>query len=323
MMSKNAETRCTVCVVKGHFKEKCWKVIGYPSWHPRGKENSQRKGGTNKQGQLYTSFGGRTSRLGFKVANQAEVAEQPVPGLTSQQIKLLKLLPTSSNSSSVSHSEETDEDIDHSYAGIAANFHAKKEPIDWVIDTGATDHMTSLSEYLHEIKHRNAKSCIKLPNGIQIPITQYGNVHLCNDLVLKDTLVVPTFKYNLLPASKFCKDNNCLAIFHEEICSFQDCATWKSDPASAMGDNAVSYSSEDTTPTGEPTSTTTVSPQTAVEQRHEAQLVRRSAQVKKTPTWMSDFVTQVTKSQNSSTLDMDNTPVGAVFESLSTQSDSE
>ncbi|KAJ8424274.1 hypothetical protein Cgig2_004696 [Carnegiea gigantea] len=126
-MSKNAEARCTVCGVKGHFKGKCWKVIGYPSWHTRGKKTSQRKGGTNKQGQLNTSFEGRTSRSGLKFANQAE----------------------------------------------------------------------------------------------------YGNVHLCNGLVLKNTLVVPTFKYNLLSVSKLCKDNNCLAIFHEEICLFQDCATWK------------------------------------------------------------------------------------------------
>jgi len=72
-----------------------------------------------------------------------------MPGLTTQQIhQLLKLLPTSSNSSSVSHSEETDEEIDYSFAGKAICFHPGKEAKDWVIDTGATDHMTSLPECL-------------------------------------------------------------------------------------------------------------------------------------------------------------------------------
>ena len=62
----------------------------------------------------------------------------------------------------------------------------------------------------------------------------------------------------------------------------------QSDPAFSMGDNAVSYSSEVSTPLGEPTSTTEI----AVEQRHAAQPVRRSVQVRKTPTWTIDFVTQ-------------------------------
>ncbi|KAJ8443288.1 hypothetical protein Cgig2_015766 [Carnegiea gigantea] len=202
-------------------------VIGYPSWHPREK-NSQRKGGINKLGQLNSNFGSKTHGLGFKAANQVETAEQSVPGLTSQQIEqLLKLFPAPCNSSSVNHSEETDEEIDHSFIGIAVCFHAEKEAIDWVIDTGATHHFTSLLKYFHEITSNNAKSCINLPNGTQVPITYDGNVYMCNGLVLKETLVVPTFKYNLLLVSKLCKDNNCMAISHEDICLFQDCLTRK------------------------------------------------------------------------------------------------
>jgi len=182
-----------MCGVRGPLKDECWKVIRYPSWRPREK-NSQRKGGINKLGQLNSNFGGKAHGLKFKVANQVETAEQLVPGLTSLQIEqLLKLLPASSNSSSVSHSEETDEEIDYGFAGIAVCFHAEKEAINWVIDTGVTDHITSLPKYLHEITSNNAKSYINLPNGTQVLITNDGNVYLYNGLVLKETLVVLTF----------------------------------------------------------------------------------------------------------------------------------
>jgi len=115
---------------RGHTKEKCWKVIGYPSWHPRGKKNPQKKGGANRQGQLNSSFGGKTQGQGFKIANQAKLAEKSVLGLTAQQIKqLLKLLPASSTSSSISHSEDIDEEIDCNFVGIAICFNAEQGTI--------------------------------------------------------------------------------------------------------------------------------------------------------------------------------------------------
>ena len=55
-LSKNSElryteTRCSVCGNRGHAKEKCWQVIGYPNWHPRSMKNPQKKFGVIKQGQ--------------------------------------------------------------------------------------------------------------------------------------------------------------------------------------------------------------------------------------------------------------------------------
>lgn len=129
--------------------------------------------------------------------------------------------------SSVSHSEERDEELDYSFAGTALCFHAVQEGVNWVIDTGATDHMTSLPDYLHKAKNNDLSYCIKLPNGSKVPITQVGDVKLSNGLILRDILVVPEFKYNLLSVSKMCKDDDCIVVFHDEICLIQDYATRK------------------------------------------------------------------------------------------------
>jgi len=99
-----------------------------------------------------------------------------------------------------------------------------------MIDTGATNHMTVVSNCLTNVKNKHNGTgdyCIKLPNGSQDPITHIGDVKLCNDLILKDTVVVPDFKYNFLSVNRLCKDNDCIAIFHDEVCLIQDCATKK------------------------------------------------------------------------------------------------
>jgi len=100
------------------------------------------------------------------------MTESSMPRLTAQQIdQLLKLLPPSSSHSTslVSHTEDTDEEIDYSFAGMAVCLHAKHETVNWVIDTGAIDHMTSLASCLSKIKGNSGPNggncCIKLPKS--------------------------------------------------------------------------------------------------------------------------------------------------------------
>jgi len=120
------------------------------------------------------------------------------------------------------HSEDTDEKIDYSFVGVAACLHVDYEHVNWVIDTGATDHMTSLSSCLSKMRENGNNCCIKLPNGDQVFVAQIGDVHLSNDLTLVDTLVVPEFHYNLMSVSKLCRDSKCLAIFGDTYCLLQD-----------------------------------------------------------------------------------------------------
>ena len=78
-----------------------------------------------------------------------------MPRLTAQQIEqLLKMLPPASSSNSTGHTKDTDDEIDYSFAGIAsfagmaACLHTEQESINWVLHTGAIDHMTFLSHSL-------------------------------------------------------------------------------------------------------------------------------------------------------------------------------
>lgn len=35
------DERCTECGNKGHGKQRCWLIIGYPNWHPKAKKQLQ------------------------------------------------------------------------------------------------------------------------------------------------------------------------------------------------------------------------------------------------------------------------------------------
>nr|GEV81164.1 reverse transcriptase domain-containing protein [Tanacetum cinerariifolium] len=63
--------------------------------------------------------------------------------------------------------------------------------------------------------------------GDSSKITQIGQVRLKNDILFKDVLCVPSFKFSLLSDPKLTKDNNCVAIFFPNFCVIQDLRTRK------------------------------------------------------------------------------------------------
>ncbi|KAL2902329.1 Mediator of RNA polymerase II transcription subunit 17, partial [Bienertia sinuspersici] len=143
MMGKKVEG-CAVCGLKGHTKEKCWKVIGYPRWHPKHKR--MQKGESTGTGAKWNR--GKQTEGGAKWAANAQSEDEI--NITAEKLdKLMKVAP----------------------------------------------------------------------------IADLRKVKLENGLVIKDVLLVPEFKHNLLSISKLLREENCKAMFHSKFCLIQDCAS--------------------------------------------------------------------------------------------------
>ena len=95
----------------------------------------------------------------------------------------------------------------------------------WIIDSGATQHMTSTVSNLSDIVDISYLSLkVKHPNGSFAKINKIGNKKLTPNITLFDVLVVPEFDVNLLSVHKLARDNKLSVRFDEDVCEIQDLA---------------------------------------------------------------------------------------------------
>ncbi|KAJ9561968.1 hypothetical protein OSB04_007128 [Centaurea solstitialis] len=107
-------------------------------------------------------------------------------------------------------------------SGMLNNNHVQNNS--WIIDTGATDHMTNDSSKLASMNPPKQTS-IHTANGGVAPVTGEGPAKVSNSMDLDTVLVVPSLSSNLLSVSQITKALNCYAIFSPNECFFQDMVT--------------------------------------------------------------------------------------------------
>lgn len=209
---------CSACGVRGHSGEKCWTVIGYPKWHTKHStkplNNNQSRPKRQAHPQKWTPGNQNTSRMAAAVKTGDGDA-----AFTPQQLEqLAKLLPQlqAMNSSQC----ETDEELDH-FSGMITCFQASSCSTDWIVDSGASDHMTSHVSGLVDPKSTTGLH-ITLPTGSQVAISHVGAAVLPTGLRLEKVLCVPNFKHNLLSVQKLIKDSNCAVHFFPTHCLILD-----------------------------------------------------------------------------------------------------
>lgn len=118
---------------------------------------------------------------------------------------------------------ETDDEIEGNYAGmVSCHFEDSIKNNEWILDSGASDHMTGILSSLHAASLCKNNSLINLPTGETSKISHSGNVSLKNDMVIKQVLYIPAFKQNLLSVSKLCQDNAFKVVFHDNYCMIHD-----------------------------------------------------------------------------------------------------
>ncbi|XP_074378518.1 uncharacterized protein LOC141720061 [Apium graveolens] len=223
MFSKTNQDRvivCTACGMKGHRGDKCWTVIGYPRWHPKCNSHNtnqpypSKPKPYNSNPKWNTSNRNNNSKMAANA--QAEKTEIEGPSFSPQQLEqLAKMMPQLMHQAKGS---ETDEEIDYHFSGMTNCNTVMKLNNEWIIDSGASDHMTYSLQNLSHTVEKTKSTTINLPTGDQAKVTHTGSVNLENGLKLEGVLCVPYFKHNLMSVQKLVKDCNVQVIFHPSHC---------------------------------------------------------------------------------------------------------
>ncbi|KAL2900777.1 Retrovirus-related Pol polyprotein from transposon TNT 1-94 [Bienertia sinuspersici] len=142
--------------------------------------------------------------------------------------QLLKLLPTPSKQGGA----DTDEDMDCNYAGMVTCYSARVAKSKWILDSGATHHMTGDSSKLINIFEVDKPIRIGPPNGDTAAVTQKGEAYLNKNLKLHNVMYVPAFQYNLICIQKLVRDSNCEVKFTGSFCIIKEN---ESEPVKGIG----------------------------------------------------------------------------------------
>lgn len=107
---------------------------------------------------------------------------------------------------------------------ISENNSVTKNELNWVIDYGATDHMTHSKSDISCLK-ASTKTGIINANGDIYPVEGMGHTPVSEKMTLRDTLLVPSLSTRLISMGKITKDLNCAVLMYSDFCVFQDLLT--------------------------------------------------------------------------------------------------
>ncbi|KAG5566326.1 hypothetical protein RHGRI_002058 [Rhododendron griersonianum] len=94
----------------------------------------------------------------------------------------------------------------------------------WIIDSGATDHITFNPNDFIQITQPQRTS-IANANGVTYPVTGAGTVALSPSLSLSNTLLVPSLSNKLMSVGQATEELNCVAPIYPTFCLLQDILT--------------------------------------------------------------------------------------------------
>ncbi|OIT04225.1 hypothetical protein A4A49_65313, partial [Nicotiana attenuata] len=189
--------QCDHCRMKGHIKENCFKIIGYPEDF-KGRRPFQPRGTLNAANHVGGS--GSTTQT-----SQETTQSKGDYFFTEAQYHQILGLLNNKDSPSEATTQANNADI-------------------WIVDSGAIHHIFSTLDLMSDVSKitDKEKEKVTLPNGGCAKIEHTGSSFLSAFDKLKNVLHVPDFKFNLMSVSKLTRDLSCAVIFLPELCVFQD-----------------------------------------------------------------------------------------------------
>ena len=185
--NRDGRPRCSYCHRWGHVREKCYKLHGRPSRANIAQTPAGEPQSVTLTGADYHEY------LQFQAAKQSSstvsIATPDVPP---------PVVGISQSSSSLSP---------------------------WVLDSGATDHVSGNQRLLSSFQTSSSLPIITLANGHKVFPHGVGTANPTPHLSLESVLFIPNCPFNLLSVSKLTKSLNCSILFTPNSFSIQDRST--------------------------------------------------------------------------------------------------
>ncbi|KAH7667093.1 hypothetical protein IHE45_12G037600 [Dioscorea alata] len=108
--------------------------------------------------------------------------------------------------------------LNNAKRGVTKKLNGKCSSMEWIIDTGASHHMTGRLDCLSHIQ--DILECpVRLPNGKKTASTKEGIVMLSDELKLANVPYVPSLQCNLISVSQLVDESNCVVHFTNKFCA--------------------------------------------------------------------------------------------------------
>ena len=92
----------------------------------------------------------------------------------------------------------------------------------WVVDSGASDHMTNKLTKIHDFTPFPISSFVSIANGSTAAVKGKGKIKIASKTINSDILYVPSFPFQLLSVQRLTTSLNCDVIFTPFKVFFQD-----------------------------------------------------------------------------------------------------
>jgi len=184
---KNWDKICDFCNLQGHVEDDCFRLHGYPpGWKFKKKGTGNNANHVQADNSHSMQSGVKDSGLDHSFPKDLPRA----PQLTiDQHGSILQMFDGNTTSNVMAN-----------MAGMVHTPRSKVTKLRWIIDSGATNHMVSVLDVLHDVKTVKTEQNMKvyLPNGGITMVTHTGSYKITDIGILHDVLYVPDFHYNLL-----------------------------------------------------------------------------------------------------------------------------
>ncbi|KAG7551493.1 Ribonuclease H-like superfamily [Arabidopsis thaliana x Arabidopsis arenosa] len=239
---QKSRATCTHCGLSGHVSEKCYKIIGYPpGWKPKNQRQNSNQHFITPSANLALTDGvteiDREKTLSPEqlqyLVSYLNAKLQPSTSTPASSSATITEIPSTSTASTSGFTPTTCQitgtqfpSIFYSQTGETQSyFYTLSDKLvnmnTWVIDTGATHHVTydkSLFQEMTVIED----TTVQLANGVGVRIHGLGTIRLNDRLILHDVLFIPQFKFHLLSVSSLTSQIKCGLWFDSCGCAIQD-----------------------------------------------------------------------------------------------------